>query len=125
MMALACIFMMLAVAFGAFGAHALRDVLGDRGGDIWNTATRYHFYHGLGMIGVLLLGRAYRYPRLLLFAAMVLCVGTLCFSGSLYLLALNPHWKWLGPVTPLGGLFLISGWAMCAFAMVIYQKREA
>ncbi|HLF62154.1 MAG TPA: DUF423 domain-containing protein [Saprospiraceae bacterium] len=124
MMAVACIVMVLAVAFGAFGAHALRDILGDRGTEIWTTASRYHFYHGLGMLVVLLLGKAFLYPRILLLAAIVLCLGTVCFSGSLYILGLRPEWTLLGPVTPIGGLLLLTGWMMCALAMVSYQAKE-
>lgn len=124
MMATACFLIAIAVALGAFGAHALRNVLGDHGTEIWNTATRYHFYHGLGMLALLMLGRMYQYPRLFLFAAMVMCGGVLLFSGSLYLLALNPAWRWLGPVTPLGGLCFLAAWGMSGMALVSFQSRE-
>jgi uncharacterized membrane protein YgdD (TMEM256/DUF423 family) len=120
----ACVVLALAVVLGAFGAHALRDVLGDRGSEIWETATRYHFYHGLGMLVVLMLGKLYYYPRILWLAAFAFLCGIICFSGSLYLLALYPGWKWLGPITPLGGLFFVCGWLMCVVAMFSLQAKE-
>jgi uncharacterized membrane protein YgdD (TMEM256/DUF423 family) len=123
-MAVACFVVGFAVILGAFGAHALRHYLGEHGPEIWDTAIRYHFYHGIGMLVLLMLGRMYRYPRLFLFAAWVMFGGILFFCGSLYLLALNPTWRWLGPVTPFGGLFFIAGWTMCGFALVIFQSRE-
>lgn len=124
MILLACVVLAIAVALGAFGAHALKDVLGERGTEIWNTANRYHFYHGLGMIIVLMLGRQYHFPRILWLTAFTFMIGILFFSGSLYLLALYPHWRWLGPVTPLGGLLFIAGWLMTGVAMFNLQAKE-
>lgn len=121
---LASLMMILAVALGAFGAHALRDVLGERGTEIWVTANRYHFYHGIGMFIALILGRIYHYPRILWLAGFVFFVGILCFSGSLYLLALNPDLKWLGPVTPFGGLLFLCGWLMVMVALFNLQAKE-
>ncbi len=121
---IACLVLALAVGLGAFGAHLLKDALGERGTDIWNTANRYHFYHGFGMILVLILGRLYHFPRILWMAAFVFFVGILFFSGSLYLLALHPEWRWLGPVTPVGGLLFIGGWLMAGIAMISLQVKE-
>jgi uncharacterized membrane protein YgdD (TMEM256/DUF423 family) len=116
--------MMLAVILGAFGAHLLKDTLGEHGTDVWTTANRYHFYHGLGMILVLMLGRQYHFPRILWLTAFTFLIGIVFFSGSLYLLALYPGLRWLGPVTPLGGLLFIGGWMMCAIAMFNLQLKE-
>lgn len=124
MMLLSCVVLAIAVILGAFGAHVLKDVLGDRGIEIWNTANRYHFYHGLGMCVVLILGRQYHFPRILWLTAFTFLVGILFFSGSLYLLALYPDWRWLGPVTPLGGFLFICGWMMAAVAMYNLQAKE-
>jgi len=125
LMLVACILLVVAVVLGAFGAHALREQLGDHGRDIWNTANRYHFYHGIGMLIVLMLGRLYYYPRILWLAAFMFLLGILCFSGSLYFLALHPDWGWLGPVTPIGGLLFITGWLMCVVALFNLQAKDA
>lgn len=124
MIFVACIMLVLAVILGAFGAHALKPSLSGHGTEIWSTANRYHFYHGLGMIIVLMLGRMYHYPRILWLSAFAFLAGIVCFSGSLYLLAVYPDMRWLGPVTPLGGLFFIGGWLMAAIAMFNLQAKE-
>ena len=124
MIIVACIVLALAVVLGAFGAHWLKDALGEQGKDIWRTANQYHFYHGLGMILVLMLGRQYHFPRILWLTAFTFFVGILFFSGSLYMLALNPDLRWLGPVTPFGGLLFIGGWCMAAIAMFSLQAKE-
>ena len=125
LMLVACIVLVLAVILGAFGAHALRVQLGEHGTDIWNTANRYHFYHGIAMLLVLLLGRMFYYPRILWLAAFTFLIGMLCFCGSLYLLALHQDWTWLGPVTPFGGLLFVVGWLMCVVALFNLQAKDA
>jgi uncharacterized membrane protein YgdD (TMEM256/DUF423 family) len=97
----------LAVALGAFGAHGLRSTLELRGTlDIWNKAVLYHFIHAIALLVLALYGTINRGPWWLLFA------GIFLFSGSLYLMALIPQARgWLGPVTPLGGLCFLAGWA--------------
>ena len=125
LMLAASIMLVLAVILGAFGAHALRDRLGDHGTDIWHTANRYHFYHGIAMLVVLMLGRMFYYPRILWLAAFMFLLGIVCFSGSLYLLALHTSWHWLGPVTPVGGLFFLAGWLMCVVALFNLQAKDA
>jgi uncharacterized membrane protein YgdD (TMEM256/DUF423 family) len=121
---LACIMLVLAVGLGAFGAHLLKDQLGEHGTGIWNTANRYHFYHSLGMILILILGRQYHFPRILWLTAFTFFWGIVFFSGSLYLLALYPEWRWLGPITPVGGLLFLGGWLMAAVAMFSLQAKE-
>jgi uncharacterized membrane protein YgdD (TMEM256/DUF423 family) len=99
----------LAVALGAFGAHALRVTLeANDSRAIWNTAVLYQFLHGLALI-VLSTNNPNRVACLLFLA------GILLFSGSLYLLA-TTHASWLGPITPLGGLCFLAGWAFLIFA---------
>jgi uncharacterized membrane protein YgdD (TMEM256/DUF423 family) len=100
----------LAVALGAFGAHGLRSTLEARGMlDAWNKAVFYQFIHAVALLVLALYGNINRGACLLLF------VGILLFSGSLYLLALtNP--RWLGPITPLGGLCFLVGWAWLVVA---------
>jgi len=99
----------LAVALGAFGAHSLKSTLELRGMlDVWNKAVFYHFIHAIALLVLALYGSVNRGAWWLLFA------GILLFSGSLYLLALT-NLRWLGPVTPIGGLCFLAGWAWLIF----------
>lgn len=111
---LAAAFGFLGVVTGAFGAHALRHRLGAEWLAIWHTAVEYQFYHALALLAVGLWLRAAPTPGLAL-AAWSFTVGILVFSGSLYLLVLSQA-RWLGAVTPLGGLAFLLGWAAVAFA---------
>ena len=100
------------VAFGALGAHALRDFLLERGMTVaWETGARYHLFHAVALLGAgaWLRSAEGAVQRRLSWAAICWCVGTVLFSGSLYGLAAGGP-PWLGPVTPLGGLILIAGW---------------
>jgi uncharacterized membrane protein YgdD (TMEM256/DUF423 family) len=95
----------LAVALGAFGAHALRSTLEARGMlDVWNKAVFYQFINAIALLVLALYGTVNRG------ACWLLVLGILLFSGSLYLLALTSL-RWLGPVTPIGGLCFLAGWA--------------
>lgn len=95
------------VVLGAFGAHALRDTLAAHGSaSTWQTAVLYQLVHAVALLG---LGLARPAAPWLGRAALAWTAGILLFSGSLYLLALGGP-KWLGPVTPLGGLGFIAGW---------------
>jgi uncharacterized membrane protein YgdD (TMEM256/DUF423 family) len=101
-----------AVAAGAFGAHALAARLTPERLATWETAARYHMYHALAL--VLLGAVTARWPSPLLHAAGWLFVaGILIFAGTVYTLALGGP-RWLGAVTPLGGLALIIGWLVLA-----------
>ena len=95
----------LAVALGAFGAHALKGTLeANQTTEVWKTAVLYHFIHALALLMLAALPVVHRA------AAGLFVAGILIFSGSLYLLALT-NVKWLGAITPLGGLCLLAGWA--------------
>jgi uncharacterized membrane protein YgdD (TMEM256/DUF423 family) len=100
---------LLAVALGAFGAHGLKDLLGRNGTvDIWEKAVFYHFIHA-----VMLFILADRKP----FSAVAwwsFLVGIAIFSGSLYVLAVTGE-RWLGAITPIGGLSFLLGWAWLIF----------
>ncbi|MDN4501283.1 DUF423 domain-containing protein [Alteromonadaceae bacterium BrNp21-10] len=98
----------LAVLFGAFGAHALKQWLSVAELASWKTAVQYQMFHGLCIIGLVVLYRQQAQSYLSQSAGLMLA-GTLLFSGSLYLLLLL-KWRWLGPVTPLGGVLLLTGW---------------
>lgn len=96
-----------AVVLGAFGAHALRSRLDDAALATWQTAVQYHLVHALALLALALFARAT--GRSVALPSGLLVAGILLFSGSLYLLA-TAGWKWLGPITPLGGLCFIAGW---------------
>ena len=100
---------LLAVAFGAFGAHALKARLDDYSLGVFETAVQYQFYHSLALLGVGILLLHQPQVALLRSSGWLFLVGMILFSGSLYLLALSGV-KWLGAVTPLGGLAFIAGW---------------
>jgi uncharacterized membrane protein YgdD (TMEM256/DUF423 family) len=102
---LAAAFCFLAVALGAFGAHALKATLESRGMlDAWNKAVLYHLVHAVALVALALYGAGNRASYFLLVAGIVL------FSGSLYVMALT-NIRWLGAITPLGGLCFLAGWA--------------
>jgi uncharacterized membrane protein YgdD (TMEM256/DUF423 family) len=95
----------LAVALGAFGAHSLKATLqAHEMVGVWEKAVFYHFVHALALLFLALHGIGSRAPSFLLLAGIIL------FSGSLYLLALTSL-RWLGAITPLGGLCFLAGWA--------------
>jgi uncharacterized membrane protein YgdD (TMEM256/DUF423 family) len=100
--ALLCFF---AVALGAFGAHGWKSIIESHGlMDVWNKAVLYHFVHATALLTLATWGVSNRGGWWLLFA------GTIIFSGSLYLMALT-NVRWLGAVTPVGGLCFLAGWA--------------
>jgi uncharacterized membrane protein YgdD (TMEM256/DUF423 family) len=98
--------MFLGVSLGAFGAHALRGKLDVYGIDIFKTAVLYHFIHA---IGILIVGVLSKENSNLNLAALFFILGIVLFSGSLYLLSVTGI-KWLGAITPLGGLAFLAGW---------------
>ena len=113
---LAAILAGLAVAGGAFGAHALRGQLAARSLEIFETGIRYQMYHALGLLAIaLLLLQRPDSSSLLTVAGWAFVGGVLIFSGSLYGLSLSGI-KWLGAITPLGGVALIGGWICLAIA---------
>jgi uncharacterized membrane protein YgdD (TMEM256/DUF423 family) len=112
------------VAIGAFGAHALKATLVERGMmQAWETGSRYHLFHAVALIGVATWTRASsgsNDARVMFWAARLWCLGIVLFSGSLYWLALGGP-RWLGPVTPFGGVALMAGWLLLAVAA--FSKR--
>ena len=106
---------MLAVIFGAFGAHALRARLSPDDLDIFETAVRYQMYHALALLAVA--WAVSRWPSVVTTTGgWLFVVGIVFFSGSLYMLVLTGQ-RWLGAVTPLGGLAMVCGWACLAWAI--------
>lgn len=113
------------VALGALGAHALKVTLTERGmTQAWETAAKYHLFHAVALLGVAAWVRhSADAPGggAMFWAARFWCLGTLLFSGSVYWLALGGP-RWLGPVTPLGGVALMIGWLLVAVAA--FAKRR-
>jgi len=103
---LGAIFGLFAVILGAMAAHGpLHDYLDSRNRlDLWKTGLNYQWYHALALLAV---GQSLNARR---GTVIFWLLGVICFSGSLYTLALDPAQRWAGPVTPLGGLLLILGW---------------
>lgn len=108
----------LAVVLGAFGAHALKSRLPASMLEVYHTAVQYHFWHALGVLAVGLALQLLPEAAWLRTAGWLLTAGIVLFCGSLYLLALTGS-KWLGAVTPLGGLAFILGW----LALVVAALR--
>jgi uncharacterized membrane protein YgdD (TMEM256/DUF423 family) len=118
----ASFFAFLAVILGAFGAHALKETLTHLGTiETWKTAVLYHFIHSLALFALGVWASSRSIPSFF-FKAIVWSwsMGILFFSGSLYLLALGGP-KFLGPITPIGGLLFLVGWL---FVFVLSLKTE-
>jgi uncharacterized membrane protein YgdD (TMEM256/DUF423 family) len=121
---IAAISMAIAVALGALGAHTLKDILSPESLASFETGVRYHTIHSLALL--LLSGITFHHRRKnLIFSTMF--YGMLMFSGSIYLLStrslfsIGEQFSILGPVTPIGGLMLMSSWLILAFGL----KSEA
>lgn len=100
----------LGIVLGAFGTHGLRDALGARELGWWQTGVQYQMWQAIGLVALGALPRGMGLP-----AAMI-GGGALVFSGSLYAMALTDV-RWLGAVTPLGGLLMILGWLLAAWRL--------
>lgn len=105
---------LLAVALGAFAAHALRDKLSAEQLTVWHTAVDYQFWHALALFGVSIWMRqavvvVHAHAKPLSIAANAFAIGIVLFCGSLYALALGAP-RWTGAITPLGGIAFIVGW---------------
>jgi uncharacterized membrane protein YgdD (TMEM256/DUF423 family) len=106
----------LSVILGAFGAHALKEILNLQQQSVFETAVRYQFYHVFAIIVTGILYKEFTNKRIIL-AGYFFIAGIILFSGSLYALCYVQTQgfeglKWLGPVTPLGGLCFIIGWIL-------------
>jgi len=114
------IFMALAVSLGAFGAHALKKVLSPEMLTIYHTGVEYQFYHAIGLLIIGLAGFHIQ-SKYLNWAGLLLTIGIIIFSGSLYVLTLSGI-KVLGAITPIGGVSFIAGWICMAVAMVKHKN---
>jgi len=109
-----------AVICGAFGAHFLKTRLTAESLQTFETAVRYQFYHAFAL---LLVGVLYKeFPgRILKWSGYLFACGIILFSGSLYVLCGVQSMKWIGAITPLGGLCFISGWILLA---LVFTKKN-
>ncbi len=107
---IAAVNMAIAVALGAFGAHGLKNLVGEQQLAWWYTATLYLFIHALGL---LLVGILLRLNYATQATAWLLQLGVIVFAGSLYAMTLGAP-RWFGAITPIGGVLMIAGWLWLA-----------
>jgi uncharacterized membrane protein YgdD (TMEM256/DUF423 family) len=109
----------IAVAFGAFGAHALKEKLSEKYLAIWETAVQYQMYHAIGLIviGILMSTNIIGNVSQLSWAGYLMLAGIVIFSGSLYVLSLSGIGV-LGAITPIGGVAFLSAWVLVIIAVV-------
>jgi uncharacterized membrane protein YgdD (TMEM256/DUF423 family) len=108
---------LLAVALGAFGAHALKTRVPPEMLAVWHTGVEYNLFHALGLLAVGIVAMQLPESPLLKYSGWLMLAGILLFSGSLYALALSGE-RWLGAVTPLGGLAFLAAWALFIAAVL-------
>lgn len=120
---MAALFGMVAVILGAFGAHGLKQIVKPQYVASFETGVRYQMYHALALLFVALTGITPKQKKTI---AVLMLLGVVLFSGSIYILTFKEQLpegiKFLGPVTPLGGVCLIAGWAVMAYSF--YKQKE-
>jgi len=109
--------MALAVILGAFGAHGLKQHISAEMLAVYQTGVQYHFYHALGLMMVGMMKGFYPQLKGLNYCGGLFVVGILVFSGSLYILAITGI-RWLGMITPIGGVAFVVGWALLAITLM-------
>ena len=107
---------LLAVALGAFGVHGLRQRLSPDMLSVFETGVRYQVYHALALFAVAWVASRWQSPQAT-WAGWLFVVGTVVFSGSLYILATSGA-RWLGAITPVGGVCLLAGWLSLAWGIL-------
>lgn len=107
----------IAVALGAFAAHSLKNMLSPQLLETFQTGVQYHMYHALALFGIGLLTLHFPHQTILKTAGYLFLLGIVLFSGSLYVLALSGI-RWLGAITPLGGVAFLAAWALLAWSML-------
>ncbi len=112
---LAAVLGAIAVAFGAFAAHGLKSWLEPSMLANWQTGVRYQFYHVFALLAAGWLADRTRNNRSARWSGWLFLMGVLLFSGSLYVMALT-GWRWLGVITPFGGVAFVVGWLLLANA---------
>jgi len=124
---LAILSMAIAIAFGALGAHALKKIFDVQALEAWRTAVFYQIVHSLAVLIILVVHKVYKMSSINLVLNLMIS-GFVLFSTSIYLLSFNSVWgvewlgKILGPLTPIGGLLMISSWIV--FSYKIFKTKE-
>ena len=113
---IAAIIGLLSVALGAFAAHSLKGMVSDHAIATFETAVRYQFYHVFALLAVGILYKEFPF-KAMLWAGLFFIAGIILFSGSLYTLAfiqaaVRPGYRWIGAITPFGGICFIMGWLL-------------
>jgi uncharacterized membrane protein YgdD (TMEM256/DUF423 family) len=111
--ALGSVFAGLAVGLGAFGAHGLQNILSAEDLETFEVGVRYHMYHALALFVVAWAGTQWESSSVAI-AGWLFVAGVVLFSGSLYMLVLTGP-RWLGAITPIGGVAFLAGWAVLAW----------
>jgi len=118
------ILILISIVLGAFGAHALKEVLLPAELASFETGVRYQMYHGLALLAIGLNTNAIGFPLKWVFN--IILVGVILFSGSIYGLSLDAlmqlKFSFLGPITPLGGLLMIIGWTILIVQLIRSKK---
>ena len=114
----------LAVVLGAFGAHGLKARLTPELLAVFEVGVRYQFYHGLALLGLSMAGDVFWQGPWPVRASLAWLLGVLVFSGSLYLLAITGL-RWLGAITPIGGVALILGWGFVLLGARDWRRAAA
>lgn len=112
---IACLLMATAVSLGAFGAHGLKKIISIEMLAVYQTGVQYQFYHALGLLSVAFIAHVYS-TKLVNMAGNLMFTGVMIFSGSLYLLVIL-NIKWLGAITPIGGVLMVISWVLLAWAV--------
>jgi len=113
---------LLAVALGAFGAHALKDRLAPEMLVAWHTGVEYQVYHALGLLAIGIAAIHVPASALLRWSGGLMLAGIVLFSGSLYALALSGP-SWLGAITPVGGVAFLVAWALFVAAVILSRGQ--
>ncbi|MCM3205470.1 DUF423 domain-containing protein [Paenibacillus illinoisensis] len=120
-MTVGAVMTMLSVAIGAFGAHMLKEKIGADAIAVYETGVQYHMIHALALLIVGLTAGQLGVSSKLKWAARLLFIGIIVFSGSLYVLSITGI-KVLGAITPIGGVAFIAGWLL--FALDVWQRGK-
>ncbi len=113
----ASLMMAFGIMIGAFGAHALKQFISDELMLVFDTGSKYHFFNTLGLFAIAFILQFKPDSKLLFIAGILVILGTLIFSVSLYLLVILKI-SWLGAITPIGGTLLIIGWIMTTVGII-------
>ncbi|CAN5875635.1 DUF423 domain-containing protein [soil metagenome] len=117
------IFAALAIIIGAFAAHALKELVDPGSLQHFETGARYQVYHAFAIMICGILAKIFGESRFIKIAGILFVMGIILFSGSLYVLSTKDvtglnSLKWIGPLTPLGGLCFIAGWIVLAIGVM-------